>query len=60
MPVQAARKEYLQHVTVILPQTRDALVTHPPSDEEGLCYVRCKAFYQNTGANAARIICEFL
>ena len=46
-PVQAAGKEYLRHVTVILPQTPDALVTHSPGDEEGLCYIRRKAFYQN-------------
>ena len=48
MPVHAAGEEYLHHVTVVLPQTPDALVTHPPGDEEGFCDVGCKAFYENS------------
>ena len=47
LPVQATGQEYLHHVTVILPQTPDTLVAHPPGDEEGLCYIRREAFDQH-------------
>ena len=59
MPVQASGKEYLHHVPIILPQTSDALVAHPPSDEEGLCYIRCKSF-RTPATNAANTTPEFL